>query len=157
MEKQGKDMPILMVDDDPDDFYLLREAFEECGIGNDLRLVSDGDELLDYLRRSGAFAHLLAAPLPGLILLDLNMPKKDGREALREIKADDGLRHIPIVVYTTSAEERDVLESYKMGASSYVTKPRTFGDMLDMTRAMGRYWFKVAKLPETEAESAAEA
>ncbi len=115
-----------MADDDQDDCLLVSKAFKASRLCNDLRFVKDGEELMDYLHQRGKYADRRSRPRPGLILLDLNMPKKDGREALREIKSDPDLRAIPIVVLTTSKEEEDVLRSYDLGANSYVTKPVTF-------------------------------
>jgi CheY-like chemotaxis protein len=138
---------ILMAEDDADDRLLVREAWEENRIANELRFVKDGVELLDYLRRRGAHADPGAAPRPGLILLDLNMPRKDGREALAEIKADPDLRAIPVVVLTSSEAEEDILRSYDLGVSSYITKPVTFGKLVEVVRTLGKYWFEIVQLP----------
>lgn len=149
---RGKERPIiiLMADDDPDDRELTREAFRESRLANEFHTVEDGEELLDYLHRRGRWAHLNGTPLPGLILLDLNMPRKDGREALREIKSDPHLRRIPIVVLTTSKAEEDILRSYDLGVNSYVTKPVTFSSLVELVRVLGRYWFEVVELPPEE-------
>jgi CheY-like chemotaxis protein len=149
---KGKERPItiLMADDDPDDRELTREAFRESRLANEFHTVEDGEELLDYLHRRGRYAALNGAPLPGLILLDLNMPRKDGREALREIKSDPNLRRIPIVVLTTSKAEEDILRSYDLGVNSYVTKPVTFQSLVELVRVLGRYWFEVVELPPEE-------
>lgn len=149
---KGKERPItiLMADDDPDDRELTREAFRESRLANEFHTVEDGEELLDYLHRRGRYAQLNGAPLPGLILLDLNMPRKDGREALREIKSDPHLRRIPIVVLTTSKAEEDILRSYDLGVNSYVTKPVTFQSLVELVRVLGRYWFEVVELPPDE-------
>lgn len=146
---KGKERPItiLMADDDPDDRELTREAFRESRLANEFHTVEDGEELMDYLHRRGPYAHLNGAPLPGLILLDLNMPRKDGREALQEIKSDPHLRRIPIVVLTTSKAEEDILRSYDLGVNSYVTKPVTFSSLVELVRVLGRYWFEVVELP----------
>jgi len=148
----GKERPItiLMADDDPDDRELTRQAFRESRLANELHTVEDGEELLDYLRRRGRYAALNGASLPGLILLDLNMPRKDGREALREIKSDPTLRRIPVVVLTTSKAEEDILRSYDLGVNSYVTKPVTFQSLVELVRVLGRYWFEVVELPAEE-------
>jgi CheY-like chemotaxis protein len=139
---------ILMADDDEDDRELARDALRESRLANELRFVVDGEDLMDYLRREGAYADPLAdAPTPGIILLDLNMPKKTGREALGEIKADERLRRIPIVVLTTSSDEQDVLSTYELGASSFITKPVTFAGLVEVLRAWGRYWFEIVDLP----------
>ncbi|MGA4643878.1 response regulator [Limisphaera sp. 4302-co] len=146
---KGKERPItiLMADDDPDDRELTREAFRESRLANEFHTVEDGEELMDYLHRRNRYAHLNGAPLPGLILLDLNMPRKDGREALKEIKSDPHLRRIPIVVLTTSKAEEDILRSYDLGVNSYVTKPVTFSSLVELVRVLGRYWFEVVELP----------
>lgn len=141
---------ILMADDDPDDREMAREALEESRLGNPLHLVEDGEELMDYLHRRGRFAPPAVAPKPGLILLDLNMPKKDGREALDEIKADPELRHIPVVVLTTSKTEEDIFRSYDSGASSYISKPVTFEGLVQVVRSLGQYWFQLVALPREE-------
>src|SRR5207245_2673712 len=139
---------ILMADDDADDRMMAREALEECRLANDLRFVEDGVELLAYLRRQGRYAAPGAAPRPGLLLLDLNMPRMDGREALREIKADPSLRRIPVVVMTTSKAEEDIYRTYDLGVSSYVTKPVSFEGLVDVMKAIGRYWLEIVALPE---------
>ncbi|AMV26857.1 Response regulator rcp1 [Gemmata sp. SH-PL17] len=147
MSDRSKPITILMADDDPDDRQLTREAFEENHLANDLRFVEDGEELLDYLNQRGKFAGEGAAPLPGLILLDLNMPRKDGREALQEIKANPRLRNIRVVVMTTSKAEEDVLRSYDLSAASYITKPVTFERLVDVVRTLGKYWLEIVELP----------
>jgi two-component system response regulator len=138
---------ILMAEDDADDRLLVKEALEESRVLNELRFVGDGEELLEYLRREGRYAGEGQAPRPGLVLLDLNMPRKDGREALREIKADPELRRIPVVVMTTSKAEEDIFRSYDSGASSYITKPVTFDRLVDLMRTMGQYWIEFVELP----------
>ncbi|HEV8580423.1 MAG TPA: response regulator [Thermoanaerobaculia bacterium] len=147
MRHERKPTLILLAEDDPDDRVLLRDALTEGRLVNDLRCVEDGEELMDYLHRRGRYAAKNAAPRPGLILLDLNMPRKDGREALKEIKADPGLRQIPVVVLTTSQAEEDVFRSYDLGANSFVTKPLTFKSLVDLMRTLGRYWLEVVELP----------
>lgn len=138
---------ILMAEDDPDDRLLTTEALAENRLANDLHIVNDGVELLDYLYRRGPYAELADSPRPGLILLDLNMPKMDGREALLAIKADPELRTIPVVVLTTSRAEEDIIESYQIGASSYISKPVTFDGLVDAMRTLGTYWFALVDLP----------
>ncbi len=138
---------ILMADDDADDCLLVSKAFQASRLCNDLRFVSDGEELMGYLYRRGKYADPALSPRPGIILLDLNMPKKDGREALKEIKGDPSLRSIPIVVLTTSKQEEDVLRSYDLGANSYVTKPVTFQGLVDVVTSLGNYWFEIVELP----------
>jgi len=134
-----------MADDDADDRMLAKEALEESRVLNDFRFVENGEELMDYLYKRGDFAD---AERPGLILLDLNMPKKDGREALKEIKADANLRRIPIVVMTTSKAEEDIYRSYDLGASSFITKPVTFERLVELMRTLGQYWVEIVELPE---------
>lgn len=152
MSDRAGSVVILMADDDPDDRELTREALEECRLLNPLHCVADGEELLDYLRRRGRFGEPGAAPTPGIILLDLNMPKMDGREALAEIKADPELRHLPVVVLTTSKEEEDVVRSYDLGASSVITKPVSFEGLVEVARTLGAYWFELVALPPTHGE-----
>jgi CheY-like chemotaxis protein len=142
-----KPIVILMAEDDADDRLLVKEALEESRVLNELRFVEDGEELLEYLRREGRYAGEGRAPRPGLVLLDLNMPRKDGREALREIKADPDLRRIPVVVMTTSKAEEDIFRSYDSGASSYITKPVTFDRLVDLMKTMGQYWIEFVELP----------
>jgi CheY-like chemotaxis protein len=143
----GKPITILMADDDEDDRMLAQEALEECRLANDLHFDEDGEELLDYLYHRGQFAPQSLSPRPGLILLDLNMPRKDGREALQAIKADPELRHIPIVVLTTSQAEEDIYRTYDLGANSYITKPVTFESLVEVMKILGRYWFEIVELP----------
>jgi CheY-like chemotaxis protein len=136
-----------MADDDPDDRMLTRDAWEENRLANELHFVADGEELIDYLHRRGQYHRLATARLPGLILLDLNMPRKDGREALQEIKADPKLRRIPIVVLTTSKAEEDILRTYDLGANSFITKPVTFEGLVETVRTLARYWLQIVELP----------
>ena len=144
---------ILMVDDDPDDFFLARDAFHESGLPGDFRLVSDGQEMMDYLCRRGKFRKLRKLQLPSLILLDLNMPGKDGREALMEIKKDPDLRRIPVVIFTTSQNEEDISCCYELGANSYVIKPTSFDDLVDVISTLGEYWLDVVRLPDSLPEN----
>lgn len=148
MKQLGQPIIILMADDDADDRMLTRDALEESRVLNELRFVEDGEELMEYLTRKGKFADPADSPRPGLILLDLNMPKKDGREALREIKADPDLRRIPVVVMTTSKAEEDIYRSYDIGASSFITKPVTFGRLVELMKALGDYWVEFVELPD---------
>jgi CheY-like chemotaxis protein len=150
MKIEGKMITILLADDDPDDRQLTQDAFTENRLVNVLHCVEDGEELMEYLRRQGRYADQKDAPLPGLILLDLNMPRKDGREALKEIKADPALRRIPVVVLTTSKAEEDILRTYDLGVNSYVTKPVTFKSLVELIKVLGRYWFEVVELPPDE-------
>lgn len=141
---------LLVADDDLDDCMLIREALVESRLVNDLRFVHDGEELMAYLRHEGQYAAPGSAPCPGLILLDLNMPRKDGREALQEIKADPQLHQIPVVVLTTSQAEEDIFRSYQLGVNSYITKPITFESLVDMMQTLGKYWFEIVELPPCE-------
>lgn len=138
---------IVMADDDADDRQLASEAFRECRLANKVHFVEDGEELMEYLLRNGRYDSMPEAPLPALILLDLNMPRKDGREALKEIKAHPELRRIPIVVLTTSKAEEDILRTYDLGVNSYITKPVTFESLVDTVKVLGRYWFEIVELP----------
>lgn len=147
MRKQGQPIVILMADDDADDRMLTRDALAESRVLNDLRFVEDGEELMEYLTRAGKYSDEESSPRPGLILLDLNMPKKDGREALKEIKAHPELRQIPIVVMTTSKAEEDIFRSYDFGASSFITKPVTFERLVELMKALGDYWVEFVELP----------
>lgn len=137
-----------MADDDPDDRELTRKAFEESHLANDLRFVENGEELLDYLNRRGKYTNPAVSPRPGLILLDLNMPRMDGREALREIKSDPKLRTIRVVVMTTSKAEEDIVRTYDLSAASYIAKPVTFEGLLDVVRTLGKYWLEIVELPD---------
>jgi CheY-like chemotaxis protein len=150
MKHEGKMITILLADDDPDDRKLTHDAFMENRLANEFHAVEDGEELMEYLHRQGKYESLRGEPLPGLILLDLNMPRKDGREALKEIKADPDLRRIPIVVLTTSKAEEDIVRTYDLGVNSYVTKPVTFKSLVELIRILGRYWFEVVELPPDE-------
>lgn len=147
---EGTRVTILMADDDEDDREMTRDALEVAGVAHDLRTVKDGKELLDYLRREGDYAgSAVNAPLPGIILLDLNMPRMDGREALAEIKGDPALRKIPVVVLTTSKAEEDVTRTYDLGVSGFVTKPVTFAGLVEVMQCWTQYWFDVVELPPT--------
>jgi CheY-like chemotaxis protein len=137
---------ILLADDDEEDRELARDALQDSRLANEMKFVVDGQDLLDYLRHEGRWAQE-DSPRPGIILLDLNMPKMDGREALAEIKADDSLRRIPIVVLTTSKDEADVLRTYDLGVSSFITKPVTFGGLVDVMKTWTQYWFEIVELP----------
>jgi CheY-like chemotaxis protein len=138
---------ILMADDDPDDRDFARAAVQEGRLMNEIRFVEDGEELLDYLYRRGSYADPKTSPRPGLILLDLNMPRKDGREALKEIKRDPALRQIPVVVLTTSKAEEDILRSYDLGANCFITKPVTFDGLVEVVKVLDRHWFQLVELP----------
>jgi CheY-like chemotaxis protein len=147
MAAHAKPIVILLADDDEEDRMLTSDALEESRVVNDLRFVEDGEELLEYLYQRGRYADPDSAPSPGLILLDLNMPKKDGREALREIKADPNLRRIPVIVLTTSKAEEDIYRTYDLSAASYITKPVTFERLVEVVRTLGKYWLEIVELP----------
>ena len=138
---------ILMADDDEDDRLMAKEALDEARLINEMDFVEDGEELMDYLYRRGKYEERKGKPLPGLILLDLNMPRKDGRQALKEIKADRKLQIIPIVVLTTSKAEEDVLKTYDLGVNSFITKPVTFEGLVDIMKNLAKYWFDIVTLP----------
>jgi CheY-like chemotaxis protein len=138
---------ILLVDDDEEDLLMTQEALQESRLGNDLRMARDGEELMDYLLRRGRFADPSDSPTPGLILLDLNMPRKDGREALAEIKGNPDLRNIPVIVLTTSKAEEDIFRTYDLGVSSFITKPVTFAGLVEAMSVLSQYWFEIVELP----------
>ncbi|MFC0185724.1 Response regulator receiver domain-containing protein [Pseudarcicella hirudinis] len=151
--KNHSSISILVADDDPDDRQMTKEALEENFLLNELHFVEDGQQLMDYLRKQGRFADAsINAPRPGLILLDLNMPKKDGRECLKEIKSDPDLRSIPIIILTTSKAEEDIIKTYDLGVNCFVTKPVTFTELISVTRSIGQYWFEIVKLPNPNHE-----
>ena len=141
---------ILLVEDDPDDIYLIGEAIDECQLSARIFIVEDGEQMLDYLHNRGDYTDPAVAPRPDLILLDLNMPRKDGREALVELKQDPDLRSIPVVVLTTSSAEKDKNFSYDQGASGFVTKPVTFTGLKESVCKIGEYWISTVQLPEEE-------
>ncbi len=138
---------ILLADDDEDDCMLAREALAETRLFSELYVVRDGEELLDYLYHRGKYVNPNSSPRPGLILLDLNMPKKDGREALKEIKNDPHLRTIPVVILTTSKAEEDIYHTYELGANSFIIKPMNFESLVEVMRTIGKYWFEIVELP----------
>ncbi len=149
MEGNGNRRPItiLMADDDEEDRMMTKKAWENSRLANDLHFVEDGEELMEYLRRSGDYTDPEDSPRPGLILLDLNMPKMDGREALKEIKSTQELRRIPVVVMTTSKAEEDICRSYDLGANSHITKPVTFDGLVNIIQQIGTYWFELVETP----------
>jgi CheY-like chemotaxis protein len=142
-----KPITILMADDDPDDRLLTADALKEARLINDIRFVEHGEELLEYLRKQGKYAPPAEVPRPGLILLDLNMPRKDGRAVLKELKQDPDLRTIPVVVLTTSKDDEDVYRSYDLGVNSYIVKPVTFEALVDILQTLEKYWFEIVELP----------
>lgn len=152
MTEHGKPIKIVVAEDDPDDRMFVQEALEESRLANDLVFAEDGEILMDYLYRRGQYAGLADTSRPGLILLDLNMPKKDGREVIKEIKSDPELRRIPIVVLTTSKAEEDICRSYDLGVNSFITKPVTFESLVEVMKTIGRYWFEIVELPTEKLE-----
>jgi CheY-like chemotaxis protein len=147
--ESGRTITILMADDDEDDRELTRDSLQDERLADEMRFVVDGQDLIDYLRREGRYAEAPAeTPRPGIILLDLNMPRKDGREALAEIKADESLRAIPVVVLTTSTDEQDVRRTYALGANSFISKPVTNAGLIDVMNSLTKYWLEVVELPE---------
>jgi CheY-like chemotaxis protein len=139
-------VPILVADDDLDDCMMIKEAFQESRLLNTIHFVHDGVELMKYLDHKREKNH----PLPGLILLDLNMPKKDGRESLRELKSNPAYKQIPVVVLTTSQAEEDVMRTYNLGVNSFITKPVAFEALVQIMRDLGRYWFEIVELPDAK-------
>jgi len=137
-----------MADDDADDRRLTRDAFAEAKLVNDLRFVEDGVELLDYLYRRGKYSDPASSPRPSILLLDLNMPRKDGREALKEIKSDKQFNLIRVLIMTTSKAEEDIVRSYSLSAASYISKPVTFDGLVEVVRALGHYWLEIVELPD---------
>jgi two-component system, response regulator len=148
MKQRGESIVILMADDDADDRFLAEGALKEARLKNEMRFVFDGEELMDYLCHRGQYTNPESSPRPGIILLDLNMPRKDGREAIIEIKRDPDLRRIPIVVLTTSKAEEDVIRTYDLGVCGYVTKPVSFDELINVMKVIGKYWFEIVVLPE---------
>ncbi|MBH8573684.1 response regulator [Nostocaceae cyanobacterium CENA369] len=147
MNGRQSTVTILMADDDEEDSMLVREALAKSQLSIELYIVKNGEELMDYLYNRGQYTDRSKAPRPGLILLDLNMPKKDGLEVLRDIKIDPSLRQIPVVVLTTSSAEEDIYHTYDLGANSFITKPVTFDSLVEVMQAVGKYWFEIVELP----------
>ncbi len=141
---------ILIAEDDEDFLFLIKEAFQRVEPAPDLHTVADGEEMMDYLLRRGNYQNPDETPRPGIVLLDLNMPKKDGREALKEIKSHPELKQIPIVVLTTSRDARDVVRCYDLGANSFIRKPVGFSRLVDLVKTLQEYWFRTGELPSVE-------
>ncbi len=148
---EHRPITILMADDDPEDRMLAKDALEESHLANDIEFVEDGEELMDYLCRQGQYQELNGSPLPGLILLDLNMPRKDGREALAEIKANPLLKRIPVVILTTSKAEEDILRTYDLGVSGFVVKPVAFEGLVQVMKTLVQYWFEIVEMAPAKA------
>lgn len=154
MEKKLKEnIPILLVEDDEDDVQLTKRAFKKGRILNRLFVVSDGEEAMEFLEHRGRYADPVSSPEPGIILLDLNMPRMDGRDVLRRIKSNKKLKHIPVVILTTSDQKNDVSTCYDWGANTFITKPVEFNKFLEAVITMGQYWLGIAKLVETESDT----
>src|SRR5438552_866400 len=149
MTEAPKTNVIVMAEDDADDRLLIKDALSECHWNAEIRFVENGEQLMDYLLQRGKFAEPEIAPRPGLVLLDLNMPRKDGREVLREMKADSDLRRIPVVVLTTSKADTDIASIYELGANSFISKPVEFASLVKLMRILGQYWFSIVQLPAT--------
>jgi CheY-like chemotaxis protein len=150
MTNQIPSITILTAEDDPDDRILVQDAFLESGQVNTLLFVQDGNDLLQYLRRQGNYAPPELSPRPDLILLDLNMPHKDGRQSLAEIKSDPRLRSIPVVVLTASNSDEDILNTYNLGGAGFIIKPETFQGLVEMVKGLNQYWFEVVELANGE-------
>ncbi len=142
-----KAITILIADDDEDDRLLAQDALAESRVLNKLHCVEDGVELLEYLNREGQYQEKCSSPRPDLILLDLNMPRKDGREALKEIKENPNLKGIPVVILTTSKQEEDKIKGYNLGAASYITKPVNFEGLVELMKVLGKYWIEFVEFP----------
>ena len=151
LDKNGRPITIVVADDDPDDRMMIEEAFEENRLKNNLAFVEDGEQLINYLKCEGEYAGTKRRNPVGVILLDLNMPRMDGREALKIIKSDPELQRIPVVVLTTSKEEEDILRTYDLGVSSFITKPVTFDTLVEVVKVVGKYWFEIVALPSDHA------
>lgn len=147
MTTDKTEIVIVMADDDDDDYLITQKALKESKLLNKLYRVKDGEELIDFLKQRGDYEHKLESERPGVILLDLNMPRKDGREALQEIKSDPKLSSIPVVVFTTSQAEEDIYKTYELGVNSFITKPVTFDKLIEVMTTLGDYWFKIVTLP----------
>lgn len=145
---------ILMAEDDADDRLLAQDAFGESGVTGNVRFVSDGQELMDYLLHGGKYTNTADSPKPDLVLLDLNMPRKDGREVLKEIRQTASLRRVPVVVFTTSNADTDIEKMYELGANSFVTKPAAFDALVNTWKSLSSYWFGIVELPTSTQKTA---
>jgi CheY-like chemotaxis protein len=149
MDLKAKSIHIVIAEDDEEDRMLTREAMIESRVKNTVHFVEDGEYLMDYLHNKGQYEDKSKFPAPGLILLDLNMPRKDGREALKEIKSNEHLKRIPVVILTTSKAEEDIIRTYDLGVNSFITKPVTFEGMISVMKALGTYWLDIVELPSS--------
>ncbi len=148
--KNDAPIEILIADDDPEDRMLIVDALKESRLTNKIREVEDGEDLMNYLRNKGKYADKDKFPMPGFILLDLNMPRMDGREALKEIRNDKRLKSIPVIVLTTSKAEEDIIKTYNLGVNSFITKPVSFSAMVDVMKTLNKYWFEIVELPSSK-------
>jgi CheY-like chemotaxis protein len=155
MIRNNSPVRIVVADDDADDRMMIKDAFEESKLSNPVDFVEDGVQLLEYLRRQGPYQHLANQPFPGFILLDLNMPRKDGRTVLKEIKSDPVLHRIPIIILTTSKAEEDIIKTYNLGVNSFICKPVSFDKLVDIVKTVGHYWIEIVALPPECQRSAA--
>jgi CheY-like chemotaxis protein len=152
VETARRPLTILLADDDEEDREMARDALADARLANEMKFAVDGQDLLDYLRRQGRWSGPeIDAPRPGLILLDLNMPRMDGREALAALKSDEALRQIPVIVLTTSKSDEDVFRTYDLGVNSFITKPVSFAGLVEVMRTWTRYWFEIVELPPGQA------
>ncbi len=147
MSRSNFPVRIVVADDDADDRMMIKDAFAESKLGNPIDFVEDGVQLIEYLRREGKYKHLAGEPYPGFILLDLNMPRKDGRTVLQEIKNDPVLHRIPVVILTTSKAEEDIIKTYNLGVNSFICKPVSFDKLVDIVKTVGHYWIEIVALP----------
>ena len=147
MNRSSYPIRIVVADDDADDRMMIKDAFEEAKLGNPVDFVQDGVELMEYLKREGAYKHLANQPYPGFILLDLNMPRKDGRTALKEIRESAELHRVPIIILTTSKAEEDIIKTYNLGVNSFICKPVSFDSLVEIVKTVGRYWIEIVALP----------
>ena len=149
LEARSRGIPgvILLADDDPADQKLIAKAFEKSSPTYQIKIVEDGEQLINYLRQSGDYTDSVKAPRPSLVLLDLNMPKKDGRVALEEIKSNHDLRRIPVIVLSTSDQKNDVIQCYDLGANSYIQKPSSYQGLVEMAEQVESYWFELSRTP----------
>lgn len=147
MNRSSYPIRIVVADDDADDRMMIKDAFEEAKLGNPVDFVKDGVELMEYLNRQGDYKNLTNQPYPGFILLDLNMPRKDGRTALKEIKESADLHRIPIIILTTSKAEEDIIKTYNLGVNSFICKPVSFDGLVEIVKTVGRYWIEIVALP----------
>lgn len=148
--KRKSSVPILVADDDLDDCMMIREALAESRLLNEINFVHDGEQMLDYLAGKWKLSTEGRSQMPGLILLDLNMPKMDGREVLQALKNTPHLHQIPVIVLTTSEAEEDIIRSYNLGANSFITKPVEFDSLVRIMQDLGRYWFEIVELPKSQ-------